>query len=459
MKRKVFSEKNALNISLDQVKDIFHDQGVEHVYYKLLAPNDNSKNQVYIASHLDELKFLPQGELKSQNSSSQKKSKDSVRFLYSFKMKWLTADGISIDAPNSKMIYYPQYPEVRFSGFLQGAYLDSDGWFDRYKKGTAENRILLIGCSNDTLYGWLATPESNLSKEIQGSDHPIYTNILKRIDTKFNNTKKDSKQCLIKELRRIHETGWISSKKLNNTGIEIPYKAPNGGGYTLEAELGVSANGYASPDFMDWEVKQYSVSKLSKPGSKALTLMTPEPNGGIYCEPGFITFMKLFGYPDRIREDRINFNGTHRYGKYHDKTHLKFTIEGYNKVLNKIDNSDGYIGLVSKDNKIAASWSFSKMLNHWRTKHAKAAYIPSICDKSHDIPKYKYGHLVQLYEGTNFLKLLTAITADAVYYDPGCKIENVNTKPVTKRRNQFRVNSKKLEALYFCSESVDLLSI
>ena len=52
---------------------------------------------------------------------------------------------------------------------------------------------------------------------------------------------------------------------------------------TLEAELGITPNGYAEPDFMGWEVKQYGVTDFIaiRPRSP-VTLMTPEPTGGIY---------------------------------------------------------------------------------------------------------------------------------------------------------------------------------
>ena len=53
----------------------------------------------------------------------------------------------------------------------------------------------------------------------------------------------------------IHELGWIESKRLNSDGKAISYRAPNGGGYTLEAELGIVPNGVSEPDYLGWEVK------------------------------------------------------------------------------------------------------------------------------------------------------------------------------------------------------------
>jgi hypothetical protein len=59
-----------------------------------------------------------------------------------------------------------------------------------------------------------------------------------------------------------------------------------------------------------------------------------------------------------------------------------------------------------------------------------------------------------LAEGTDSLRLLAALAVGAVYYDPGIKLENASTKPLVKRRNQFRVASKNITALYEMVETV-----
>ncbi len=99
-------------------------------------------------------------------------------------------------------------------------------------------------------------------------------------------------------------------KKLGRNGLKEPYSARNGGGYTLEAELGIRPNGDAEPDFMGWEVKQYGVANFIKFAPKSpVTLMTPEPTGGIYRDAGVTAFyLKRFGYPDKGgKPDRINY--------------------------------------------------------------------------------------------------------------------------------------------------------
>src|SRR3546814_8267202 len=68
-------------------------------------------------------------------------------------------------------------------------------------------------------------------------------------------------------------------------------------------------NGYAEPDFMGWEIKQYGVRDFVSFRTKSpVTLMTPEPTGGVYRTEGVAAFMKRFGYPDQAgRPDRFTF--------------------------------------------------------------------------------------------------------------------------------------------------------
>lgn len=64
---------------------------------------------------------------------------------------------------------------------------------------------------------------------------------------------------------------------------------------------------------------------------------------------------------------------------------------------------------------------------------------------------------VRLAQGTDPLRLLRALAAGAVYYDPGIKVEQASTAhPATKRRSQFRVASKHIAALYETVEAVEV---
>lgn len=62
------------------------------------------------------------------------------------------------------------------------------------------------------------------------------------------------------------------------------------------------------------------------------------------------------------------------------------------------------------------------------------------------------------YEDTNFNRLLNAVANQRVYYDPRIKLENVSTKPIVKKRSQFRIKSKTLDCLYENFEVIDTTS-
>ena len=105
---------NPLTGLLDQMAD----HGATKFYAKRLAPNDNSKNQVYLGGGFGALNIIPHGEVESDDSdlagAVRDRAQAKVRFF------WLDSEGLS-PAPDAQLILYPKYPEVRMSGFLRGA--------------------------------------------------------------------------------------------------------------------------------------------------------------------------------------------------------------------------------------------------------------------------------------------------------------------------------------------------
>jgi MvaI/BcnI restriction endonuclease family len=257
-------------------------------------------------------------------------------------------------------------------------------------------------------------------------------------------------------LNRVNNLGWIDSKQLDSDGQLKPCNAPQCGGFTLEAELGIPKNSSVEPDFLGWEVKQHNVANFDRLGAGTITLMTPEPFGGFYKDSGVEAFIRKFGYADKNDvPDRLNFGGVHRAGERHATTHLTMKLNGYDSARSRITDTDGCIALVSDTDEIAASWAFGKILEHWSHKHTKAAYVPSQC-RTEPGRQYAYGHKVRLAERTDSLRLLAALADGEVYYDPGIKLEHASTKPEVKRRSQFRVASKNISALY---ESVEIVEV
>ena len=458
----IYDSNLSKSLSINSLLELFTNKNVTRVYYKLLSPNDNSKNQPYMAGHITDLGFIPTGEV-TESASTSRKTKDpkrKVKYLIELDYSWISPEGNIYPAPDAKLIYYPQYPEVRLSGFVTKCGFDMGGWMDPLKKGRAEGRVLFFGVTRSKeILAYLAVPDSRIAKEVIDYPSVEISGVFKELNEKGKSKDASSKDILLQELKRIHLNNWIASKRFNKDGVLIPYTAQNGGGYTLEAELGVIPNGYADPDFMGWEIKQFGVRRCDLIDSKPLTLMTPEPNGGFYGEQGAEAFMRKYGYKNANIDDRMDFTGRHIAGKVSDRSGLKLVVEGYDKENNVITDATGCIALLDSAGNPASLWTFSKLMDHWKRKHAKAAYIPSISRKEDDKSKsYNYCNNVRLYEGTTFPHLLHAIAETHVYYDPGIKLENASTKPKSKRRSQFRIKSKLLGHLYKNQSDIDVLS-
>lgn len=437
--------------SLDKILRIMIQYGAKRFYAKKLAPNDNSKNQVYLGGDFSALNIIPHGEIYSDNSSisgaKRSRPKASVEFY------WINGLG-KFRAPNAQLILYPDYPEVRMSGFLKGCSDAPSGLMNIRDEG----RVLVFGITDSgEMLGYVASSSNPMSEEISVRAIGAIGVFLELPNSPTQN--ENPRATLIANLSRIYKEGWIQSQKLGKGGAKELYVASNGGGYTLEAELGVSPNGYAEPDFLGWEVKQYGVRDFKKFAPKSpVTLMTPEPTGGIYADDGPEAFVRRFGYLDKMgRADRMNFGGVYSCVKgLHDTTGLKLVLNGFDNVgLGKIRDINGSISLIDHNDVVAASWSFKNMMAHWNRKHAQAAYIPSIFNKPP--PQYAFGPKILLCERTDFILYLKAVALGYVYYDPGIKLENVSsTSPKIKRRSQFRIKHSNLVSVYHEHEYIDL---
>ncbi|MDB4223946.1 MvaI/BcnI restriction endonuclease family protein [Granulosicoccus sp.] len=460
-----FDTTASRELSLSGVIKILQDKGVSDIYVKKLAPNDNSKNQPYFGSHLVDLPFIPTGEIVASASASNKTKnpKRKIKYQASLDLSWVDAEGNSYKAPHAKLIYYPQYPEVRFSGFLLGSKVRASKWMAPEKQGRSEGRWLILGTDKESgsIYAYLVTPESNLSKELASTQFIELSTIFWQLNTRHLVIKKPSRDLLIDKLLEIHQEGWIQGEKLNATGKPEYYGKPNAGGYTLESRLGISPNGIAEPDYLGWEVKQFGVTKFPKTGTRPTTLMTPEPNGGYYTIKGAAQFVKTYGYADKSGiADRMNFGGKHLVGQRQNLTNLTMKLIGFDAATSSITDASGVIALLDSAGNVTASWSFAKFMDHWKRKHSKAVYIPCMKRMQLGRREYYFGKDVELGTGTSFEMILSAMNLGAVYYDPGIKLEHVSSaKPALKRRNQFRVNHKHLETLYKKYEILDVASM
>lgn len=433
--------------SLDGVLALMQSHGANRFYIKKLAPNDNSKNQIYLGGDFSALNIIPHGSIRMDDTdragSKLDRAKADIPFF------WVDEDGLHA-APHAQLILYPKYPEVRMSGFLKGSRRAPNDVLTVRDEG----RVLILGMTGDgRVLGHAALPSSPVALAIHARPDLNPIGVFLQLPSTL--TSPDTKSLLLEKLTEIYRKHWIPSQKLSPRGVQ-PYSARNGGGYTLEAELGILPNGYSEPDFFGWEVKQYGVRDFNRFAPRSpVTLMTPEPTGGMYRDQGVDCFIRRYGYADISGiSDRLNFGGVYSCIKeLHSRTGLRLELKGYDREAGTITDMDGGVALVSHDGEIAALWKFAGMMEHWSRKHAQAVYVPSLFRTPP--PEYRYGPRILLCEQTDFSLLLKAVLTGTVYYDPGIKMEMASTaKPDIKRRSQFRVRHDQLAALYHRHEHI-----
>jgi hypothetical protein len=443
-------------IDLTTVFRLLKDSGATEVLYKVLPRNANSKNQVYLAPDLSQLGKIPSGEVSLHQSTSRKGGGVDAVFRSALNFYWIREDGRACLAPDAKLIFYPQYPEVRFSGFLRGCSDAPSSLYDKSRRGEEPERVLVLGVGNGTrVMGITLPPESPAAREI-GAYHPRDAYGMFFILPIPGPAQGDGFPELMHRLCAIHQLDWVPSRRLDKIGNLVPCNASNCNGNTLESLLGIRSNGYSQPDFRGWEIKARNVPNTATPGASVVTLFTPEPTAGAYVQDGLLAFLHRYGYADtRGRPDRLNFGGVYRAnGSAHAKTNLRMVVDGFEAEARKYSPA-GAIRLLDHQDREAMSWSFVKLIDHWKTKHAHAAFVPAQQRLTPE-RQYRYGRSILLGEGADFGLFLAAVEAGKVYYDPGIKVENISTaKPVTKRRSQFRVNSKDIPVLYASTRVVD----
>jgi len=420
-----------------EIIKLFRDQGCNRILVKNLAANDNSKNQIYLGGE-DALYLLPSVETKLEKQYSKKKKADEFIFHNKLDFSWLDENGVHA-APSARLIFYPQYPESRLSGFLRGCKNSPSNLL----AGRHENRVLFLSSGNGKKsFGLVTCRDKGLDEKIEKYSVPFGKGeVFFYIGPDLE--RKDSVSEIKHAIRGICTLGWIESCKLGKDGNLHPYKAQNGGGYTLEGHLGVKPNGDAEPDYKGWELKQHAAK------SNIITLLTPEPDAGFYNEKGVAEFIKKYGYPDKKeRGNRLNFGGIYKHGaESHKDTKLCLKLIGFEN--GDIKDENGYIGLFNTKGIVVAKWTFPKLLEHWSRKHAKACYVQSEKDTIKGIIHYRFLSEISLGIGTKFFNFLKGVEEQIIYLDPALKLEyDDNGKPTTKARSQFRIHKKNLELLY-----------
>ncbi len=264
-------------MTLGELTRLFAGAGCKKLYAKPLAENDNSKNQVYFGPGFEALNLFPNDGILPDSSLKNPIFKAKLRF------GWLQSNGNVVEVSGAQIILYPQYPEVRFSGFLRGCAAAPS----QLMIGRQQGRILFLGVTERrSVIGFVVAADSAIAAEFRERYTTPTTGVFYEVLLPRAVDDAGSRAKLLAELRRINRLGWIESKQLDSEGRLTPCNAPQCGGFTLEAELGIAKNSQAEPDFLGWEVKQHSVSSFDRVQTGTITLMTPEPTGGFYKQHG-----------------------------------------------------------------------------------------------------------------------------------------------------------------------------
>lgn len=432
--------------TLDALLDCFQRLGAQRIYCKFLAENDNTKQQIYLGKSFDVLKLLRFGHLRTETKGKRPNFKASVP------LSWIDSDGNPAPAPGAQLILYPDYPEVRLSGFLRGCPISPNDLmqpvpkeFRRFNNGR-DGRVMFFAVAENDVYAYLAAAGTPISNEIHSLTLPPVQPQFGMLQQIIRSKIQDPREVLLNKLREVSSAGWHASARLNKFGVVQPYVASNGGGYTLEALFGIIPNGRSAPDFQGWELKAFSTDRI--------TLMTPEPDAGFYGEQGVEAFLRKYGR--QLEGDVIYFTGTHKVGLPSKTSGQTLSLSGFDEKTNKVTDVNGGIQLLAADGELSAEWSFAGLIEHWGRKHAAAAYIPY--KKSDETPpQYQFNSPVLLGEGTEFTLFLNALNSGLVIYDPAPKLIDASTaKSKTKARSQFRMHVRDLNRLYLKFTEVNL---
>ena len=439
--------------TLEHLRTILRGQGVRTAYIKLLSlKQDNSKNQIYLGGGLDGVTNLFPATIHARSASEshakRKSSAGQPKLEARLDFAWLGGNGHREDASNTRIIDYFQYPEVRLSGFLKGV---SDGPRALRRKEQADygRRILVMGTAADGKVVGLVLTERDDPVVADFPELPLaQAGGVLRVLTIDGDVDVPPAEQLRDEITAIVRRGWHSSR-INRGGVVQAFSGGQGGGYTLEALLGVAANGNKAPDRHGFEIKSFGGSRIS--------LMTPTPDGGFQGQHSFREFMERWGRPGEKDDGSRRFTGLHRCGHVNPKSGLGMRVTGYDEGTDSFaDAAEVAVELFHADTgEIVASWSLEKLANCWNVKHANALYITFDMRDGAAGTEYRYGDRWLVGKGTDIWRLLRAIHRGLVFYDPADTIY-ANGKP--KVRSQWRINSKDLPAamgsLYATSQVV-----
>jgi len=392
-------------------------RGVRRVFLKCLSRNHNEKNQIYLAPNLDGLaRALHAPHLQGSPSESTRKPESrSGRPKIVAPLDWVwIGNGPDAPAPDTKLIHYFQYPEVRLSGFLKHCRHPPDCLRQRRLDNYGE-RLLLFGSDGQTTFGAvLATPAGGQCPVPETAHPSQFSGPLFEL---WLDPSRDT-ETAIREIR----DAWHPGVRLPTAGKPpIPFAGTQAPGYTLEALLGVPTNAEPGPDHAGSELKAFRF------GGR-ITLMTPVPDGGLEHDLGARKFIERYGHRGADRRS-LRFTGPYQVGRSRNGRTLRLRgMDGHVLETQSVDLVEESSGLV------LASWSIQHLSSSWLKKHDSAFYVEYEKDGEQNLVRF-LGYFRCRH--TSPERLLDAINRGLVVYDPAHAIKDGRLKI----RPQWRISS------------------
>lgn len=424
-------------MELTRVLRAMQDAGADRVLLKSLAPNDNSKNQVYVGGSEVALREL-RVDLGEAAMSAAAKS-----FQIAQPASWIDESGTIVPAPGTKVIFYPQYPELRMSGFAAGVPKGFSGRDLLVER--ADGRTLLIGLVPGGWLMWVGNPDAAALSRLELI--AVRGTPFHEVVVGHPTTPAQIWEELLERVALLSAGPPLPSVRLNADGSIVATNPadPHSGGWAVEAALDVPVNALPGPDYRGLvELKSFSGSRIS--------LMTPEPTGGLYAGPGGKRqFMSRWGL---LSEDgvKIRFNGQHRLNEPKTSNPLTLRVGGWSDGTPGRYAPDGQLRLIDGSGAIAAAWLLKDMNAKWLDKHDQALYI----QYRREAGGFRLTGRVYKCQETDFRLFMLGLRAGSVIFDPGHSMVVASGK--VSARSQWRTSRNLLLGLYGQVEDLELLA-
>jgi len=445
--------------SFAKMAQAFLKLGCEQLLIRPLAENqDNEKNQIYLGYNHGFIGLLPGTvSFRGPSGSTRKPGSNSGKSIIetALPFSWINEEEEPALAPHAKIIDYFQYPEMRFSGFMQGCSNPPDA-LRRNHQDEYGRRVLVLGYTAAAVFGTVITDRKStfvdqLLALPSWSIHELF-----KVHPLVKNSLIDP-SLLLTELREVGGGRKFKGQKLEALGTKPkPFSGTQAAGWTLESILEIPMNSKSGPDKYGFELKTFLRNKI--------TLMTTEPDFGYRHDDGLTSFLEKYGWDGTKNDGSLRFNGKHNTLRVYEKSKLQLRILNWDKQKNEPDGKgDPNVVLINplKPNEIAAGWTFNKLAEKWGRKHAGAMYVQATRYETitkRGIPSFTYGPEVHCGRGTSPIYLLRAIASGYIYLDPGDRVYlkvTEDAKNDEKKRTQWRVDKQRgvplansLSALY-----------